>query len=242
MCWRRFATFDEFASWAKRIKHVRIKVGDHVESCVFRGVVPHSTGGWFGLWPDGFERAQFWDPDSEYCSSAEVVVTERDSGTRTTVTPTDDGWRRFATFGQFVEWAEKVTRINCRSYTGANIYSREFVRVLGEYRNTWEGRMENGLLSSHAWTPEAEYSPNVLAANEQQTVTTTDEGWRTFATFDEFCEWAKGKTFEARHYGDNVRATQHTFSRSTNVAPYWRDSAGTIWCCHPIHSYREVKP
>jgi hypothetical protein len=161
-------------------------------------------------------------------------------------------WHRFATFGEFVTWAEKVKRIHYRASPHVRHDTCEFKGVYRDFNYTWEGCGPYRLASLYAWTPEAEYCAEggsdgsaIVATDAQQAneiVTPTDDGWRTFKTFDEFCEWAKGKTFEARHYGDGVRATRHTFSRSTDVAPYWRDSAGTIWCCHPIHSYREVKP
>jgi hypothetical protein len=78
-----------------------------------------------------------------------------------------------------------------------------------------------------------------------RTIVTTDapadEGWRTFATFDEFCEWAKGKTLEARHFGDDEIDDPLTFSGVSSESCGWKSTTGFVWRWEDSYSYREVR-
>jgi hypothetical protein len=68
---------------------------------------------------------------------------------------------------------------------------------------------------------------------------TIDDGWRTFATFEEFCAWAKGKKFET--YYEGITSPICIFASVDICSMYWVDSFGNIRIWWPDFQYREVK-
>jgi hypothetical protein len=85
----------------------------------------------------------------------------------------------------------------------------------------------------------------IVTTDERQAneiVTPSDEGWRTFATFAEFCEWAKGKTFEARQQGGYTTSGPLVLSNLLGHENVRRGVFDAMWKWRESCSYREVKP
>jgi hypothetical protein len=68
-----------------------------------------------------------------------------------------------------------------------------------------------------------------------------NDGWQQFKTFDDFCKWARDKTFEARQHGDDTTSGPFMLFAFLSHENVWRSSPTTVWKWKESNSYREVQ-